>query len=101
GRAADRLPVHPAGEAEQGFRGREVAEDVVPLVVQGGAANLDEAGVVGPAVQAQLTQPRRIEGRRRAGRGRAVPVAFVEPPHGRVFGEVHDDPHFVGYVIIT
>src|SRR5262249_35806374 len=26
--------------------------------------------------------------------GRAFSVAFVEPPHGRVFGEVHDDPLF-------
>ena len=61
GRAADRLPVHPADEAEQGLGVREVTQDVVPLVVQRRAADLDQAGVVGPAVEAQLPQPRRIE----------------------------------------
>ena len=67
GRAADRLPVHPADEAEERLGRREGTQDVVPLVVQGRAADLDQAGVVGPAVQAQLTQPRRIEGLRRLG----------------------------------
>ena len=33
GGAADRLPVHPADEAEERFGGREVTEDVVSLVV--------------------------------------------------------------------
>ena len=67
GRAADRLPVHPADEAEERLGGREDAQDVVPLVVQGRAADLDQPGVVGPAVEAELTQPRRIERARRLG----------------------------------
>jgi hypothetical protein len=49
-RAADRLPVHPANEAEQRLRRRECSQDVVSLVVQGRAANLDQTGVIGPAV---------------------------------------------------
>ena len=49
GRAADRLPVHPADEAEERLGRREEPQDVGPLVVQGRAADLDQADVVGPA----------------------------------------------------
>jgi len=54
GRTADRLPVHTTNEAEERPGWWEGTEDVVPLVIQRGAADLDQAGVVGPAVQAQL-----------------------------------------------
>src|SRR5215472_12224134 len=49
-RAADRLPVHPANEAEQRLRRRERSQDVVSLVVQGRAAHLDQTCVISPAV---------------------------------------------------
>jgi hypothetical protein len=99
GRAADRPPVHPADEAEERFGVREGAQDVGPLVVQGGAADLDQAGVVGPAVQAQLAQPGRIEQLRRFGVVGAV--ALTESQHGRVFGQVHDAASFIAYTSIV
>ena len=61
GRAADWPPVHATDEAEERPDVREVAEDVGPLVIEGGSADLDQAGIVRPAVHAQLTQPRRIK----------------------------------------
>src|SRR5204863_4331231 len=95
GGTADRFPVHAADEAEKRPGGRESTQDIGPLVVQGRAADLDQAGVVRPAVEAQLAQPGRIERFRRLGRAGAFAVALVEAPHGRVFGEVHDRPFFV------
>src|SRR5439155_27048185 len=61
GGTADRLPVHPADEAEKCPGRWKNTENIVPLVVQGRAADLDQAGVVGAAVEAQLTQPGAIE----------------------------------------
>ncbi len=72
---------------------REVTQDVVPLVVQSRAADLDQPGVIGPAVETQLPQPCRIKGFWRRGRA----GAFVEVPHGRMFGKVHDRPSFIAY----
>src|SRR5262249_37473934 len=91
GGAAYRLPVHAADEAEKRCGPRERTQDVVPLVVQGRTANLDQSGVVRPAVQAQLAQPGRIERLGWFGRGRTLTAAFVEPAHGRMLGEVHDN----------
>ncbi len=91
GRAADRLPVHATDEAEERPGRRKHTQDVVPLVIQGGAADLDQAGVIGPAVEAKLPQPRCIEGLRLVGGAGAFTLAFVEAPHGRMFGEVHDN----------
>jgi hypothetical protein len=56
-RAADRHPVHPAHEAAEGLGGRAVPEDVVSLVVQGRAADLDQAGSVSITVEAQVPKP--------------------------------------------
>src|SRR5262249_26941013 len=94
-----RPPVHAADEAEESPGVREVAQDVSPLVVQGRAADLDQAGVVGPAVQAQLTQPGCIERPRRLGVVGAV--ALTEAPQGRVFGQVHDAASFIAYANIV
>ena len=54
-RAADRFPIHPTHEAEECLGGWEVTEDVGSLVVQRRAADLDQAGIVSPAVEAQVT----------------------------------------------
>ena len=53
-RAAHRFSVHSADKAEEGLRRREEAQNVVSLVVQSRAANLDQAGIVGAAVEAKL-----------------------------------------------
>jgi hypothetical protein len=65
GRTTDRLAVHPANETQERSGGRVVPEDVVPLAVEGRAADLDQTGVVGPTVEAELPQPRRIQNSRR------------------------------------
>src|SRR5262249_60774367 len=67
---------------------REVAENVVALVVEGRAADLDEPGVVGAAVECQLTQPGRIEDGRR---GRTLAGRLVEAAHSWMFGDGHGD----------
>ena len=90
GGAADRLPVHPADEAEKCPGRRKSTENIVPLVAQGRAGDLDQAGVVGTAVEAQLAQPGGIEGTGRLGGFGATGLAVVEAPHGRVFSQVHD-----------
>jgi hypothetical protein len=78
---------------------REALEDVGSLVVEGRAADLDEAGVVGPAVETKLPQPGRIERHRRL--GIAGVVAFSEAPHGRVFIKDHHDALVFTYANIT
>src|SRR5215468_398907 len=87
-RAADRLPVHPAHEAAEGLGGWAVPEDVVSLVVQGQTADLDQAGSVSTAVEAQVPQPRRIDDGRW---GRTLLSVCLEAPHGRMIGKVHED----------
>src|SRR5271165_670744 len=54
-RAADRFSIHPTHEAEECLGGWEVTEDVRSLVVQRRAADLDQAGIVGSAVEAEVT----------------------------------------------
>ena len=88
GRAADRLPVHPADEAEQSPGRREITEDVVALVVQG-AADLNQARIVGAAVQAQLSQP---GGLQFSPGGGAAGSMLTEPLDGRVLFQFHDAP---------
>src|SRR5437016_522082 len=50
------------------------------------AADLDQAGVIGPAVEAQLTQPCRIE----FVRGGSGGWLLVETLNGGVIGQFHD-----------
>src|SRR5262249_911271 len=83
GRAADRLPVHPANEAEKRLGVWEVAQDVDPLAIQGRAADLDWAAVIGSKGEAQLTEARRIEWFRRLRLVRAGPLS--ETPDARMF----------------
>ena len=57
GRVADRLPIHPADHGEQRPRPGVELQDVGPLVVQARMPDLDQPGVVGPAIQGKLPQP--------------------------------------------
>ena len=60
-RAADRFSVHPADEADERLRGRKKAQDVLPLVVEGGTADLDQPHVVGAGFPTQSAHPVRVE----------------------------------------
>src|SRR4051794_33267157 len=64
GRAADRLPVHPADEADQPLRPRVEAEDLGPLVVELVSVDGHEADVIGPRVQADPPQPLGVDSTR-------------------------------------
>ncbi len=57
GRAADRLPVHPADDAHQPLGPGEQAQDVLPLVVELGSPDRHEPHVVGPRVEAEAAEP--------------------------------------------
>src|SRR5262249_3309665 len=90
-RAADRFAVHSADEAEKRLRGRKIAQDIFPLVVEGGAADLDQADVIGPGVPAQLPQSDRIE----LGRGRRRGVGgctCMESLYGWMVSQFHRAP---------
>ena len=63
GRAADRLPVHPADDADQPLGPRVEAEDLGPLVVELGPVDGDEADVVGPGVEAEPPEPLGVQDR--------------------------------------
>src|SRR5262249_14325515 len=87
-RAADRLAVQPADEAKESPGAWEVAEDVVPLHVKGGPANLDEPHVVGTGFASEVLQPIGIK---LFGRGRrwAGGSLLVELFHRWMVGKVH------------
>src|SRR5262249_34988087 len=73
-------------------------EDVVALTIQRRAADLNEPGVVGPAIEAEPAQPRGIElaGSRGCwGDG----CLLVEGPYRRVVLQFHDDGPFGEEVI--
>jgi hypothetical protein len=95
GGTADRLPIHAADEAEKRLGPGEHTNDVVALVFQSRAVDLDHPGVIGSAFEAQLAQPGRIK--RFCRLGVAGKVAFSETPDGRVFGKVHDNASFIAY----
>jgi hypothetical protein len=87
--AADRLAVHPADEADERFRRRKKAQDVIPLIVEGSSADLDQARIVRPSVSAYLAQSIRIKlgrGRGRGGRG----CSCIESLYGWMIGQFHD-----------
>ena len=87
GRCPNRLPVHANHETDQGLGVRECLEDVFPLIVQSGSADLDKPHVIGAGIEDQLLQPRGIQ---RLLRGRSGRYGLeANPPHGRVFFEVH------------
>ena len=56
GRAADRLAVHPADDADESLRPRVEAEYLGPLVVEFLAVDGHEADVIGPGIQADSPQ---------------------------------------------
>ena len=56
GRAADRLAVHPADDADERLRPRVKAEDLASLVVEFGPVDRDEAHIVSPGVETLLAR---------------------------------------------
>jgi hypothetical protein len=85
GRAADRLSIHTADETQERSRGRPIAQDISPLLVQAWTANLDQSGVVSPAVKAELPEPCRIELVRRFGGHGLTAALLIEALYGWVF----------------
>src|SRR5262249_24351469 len=73
-------------EANEGLRGRKRTQNVVPLVVNSGPTDLQQANVVRTGVPAQLTEPCCIE----LVRGRSSGGLFVERLHCGMFGQFHD-----------
>src|SRR5262245_49089310 len=63
-RAANRLPVHPANDADESFGLRKEAQDVVPLVGELRTIDLDETDVVGAGFKAEAPQPIGVSNRR-------------------------------------
>ena len=64
GGAADRLPVHPADDADQRPGPRVERQDVGPLVVELGPADRDEPHVVGAELEAEPAKLGGVQGRR-------------------------------------
>ena len=79
GRAADRLAVHPADDADQPLGPGVEAQDVRSLVVELTPPDRDEANVVGPRVEAEPAEPLSVKPR-----GRHARVNLPVPDHGWV-----------------
>jgi len=84
--AADRLPVHPADDAEERPGMWNAAHDVVSLVGQCRTVAVDETDSIGPGVQTELTQPRRCNRRRPRVIGLRIRLLAI-PPDGGMFPE--------------
>jgi hypothetical protein len=61
-RTAYRLATHAHDEAHQRFGPRVVAKELVALRVEAGAGDLDEAGIIGAALERKLAQLGGVKG---------------------------------------
>src|SRR5262245_24071108 len=83
-RAANRLTVHPANEADESFSPWEETQDVVSLVGKSRTVNLDETDIVGPGIKTELAEPLGVKSWRSRLDGRRV-SPFLKPFNGRMF----------------
>jgi hypothetical protein len=60
-RAANRLTVHPANEADESFGTWKETQDVGSLVGKFRTVDLDETDIVGPGLKAEQAEPLGVE----------------------------------------
>src|SRR5262245_54521497 len=96
-RAANRLSVHPANDADESFGLRKEAQDVVSLIGKLRTIDLDETDVVGAGFKAESPEPISVKTRRSRLVGRRF-NSLPKPFNGRMFRHYcHSSPLHVVY----
>src|SRR5262245_34050571 len=96
-RAANRLSVHPANDADESFGLRKEAQDVVSLIGKLRTIDLDETDVVGAGFKAESPEPISVKTRRSRLVGRRF-NSLPKPFNGRMFRKrCHYLPLYVVY----
>src|SRR5262245_1534504 len=83
-RAANRLTVHPADEADESFSPWKETQDIVSLVGKFRTVDLDETDVVGAGFKAESPEPLSVKTRRSRLVGRRF-NSLPKPFDGRMF----------------